>query len=63
MIHLTNKSGASVMLTERGAGIVSIVVPDRNGVMGDVVLDTATRKATSPTVPAPARYPAASPTA
>ena len=38
MIHLTNKSGASVMLTERGAGIVSIVVPDRNGVMGDVVL-------------------------
>ena len=38
MIHLTNKIGASVMLTERGAGIVSIVVPDRNGVMGDVVL-------------------------
>lgn len=38
MIHLINKSGASVMLTERGAGIVSIVVPDRNGVMGDVVL-------------------------
>ena len=38
MIHLTNKGGASVMLTERGAGIVSIVVPDRNGVMGDVVL-------------------------
>ena len=26
------------MLTERGAGIVSAVVPDRNGVMGDVVL-------------------------
>ena len=26
------------MLTERGAGIVSVVVPDRNGVMGDVVL-------------------------
>ena len=38
MIHLINKSGASVMLTERGAGIVSVVVPDRNGVMGDVVL-------------------------
>ena len=38
MIHLINKNGASVMLTERGAGIVSIVVPDRNGVMGDVVL-------------------------
>ena len=26
------------MLTERGAGIVSVVVPDRDGVMGDVVL-------------------------
>jgi len=26
------------MLSERGAGIVSVVVPDRNGVMGDVVL-------------------------
>ncbi len=38
MIHLTNKSGATVLLTERGAGIVSIVVPDRNGIMGDVVL-------------------------
>ena len=38
MIHLINKNCASVMLTERGAGIVSIVVPDRNGVMGDVVL-------------------------
>lgn len=38
MIHLTNKNGASVMLTERGAGIVSVVVPDRNGIMKDVVL-------------------------
>ena len=26
------------MLTERGAGVVSVVVPDRNGIMGDVVL-------------------------
>lgn len=26
------------MLTERGAGIVSVVVPDRNGIMSDVVL-------------------------
>lgn len=26
------------MLTERGAGIVSVVVPDRNGIMEDVVL-------------------------
>lgn len=38
MIHLINKNGASVMLTPRGAGIVSVVVPDRNGIMGDVVL-------------------------
>lgn len=38
MIHLVNKNGASVMLTSRGAGIVSVVVPDRNGIMGDVVL-------------------------
>ncbi|HIT48277.1 MAG TPA: galactose mutarotase [Candidatus Coprenecus stercoripullorum] len=38
MIHLTNRKGASVLLTARGAGVVSIVVPDRNGVMDDVVL-------------------------
>ena len=38
MIHLTNSKGASVLLTARGAGVVSIVVPDRNGVMDDVVL-------------------------
>ena len=38
MIHLINKKGSSVLLNEIGAGIVSIVVPDKNGIMGDVVL-------------------------
>lgn len=35
---LTNASGASVVLSNVGAGIVSINVPDRNGRLGDVVL-------------------------
>lgn len=35
---LTNKLGASVTLCNIGAGIVSVVVPDRNGKMRDVVL-------------------------
>ena len=35
---LTNESGASVKLSSIGAGIVSIVVPDKNGKMADVVL-------------------------
>ena len=38
MIHLVNKSGARVILTPIGAGVVSVIVPDKNGVMGDVVL-------------------------
>lgn len=38
MIHLVNKNGARVILTEHGAGVVSVVVPDKNGVMGDVAL-------------------------
>lgn len=38
MIHLTNKKGSTVILTRTGAGIVSVVVPDRNGNMADVVL-------------------------
>lgn len=38
MIHLVNKSGSRVILTETGAGVVSIVVPDKHGIMGDVVL-------------------------
>lgn len=35
---LKNESGASVQLSSVGAGIVSAVVPDRDGVPGDVVL-------------------------
>ena len=35
---LTNKSGASVVLSSLGAGIVSIIVPDSNGELADVVL-------------------------
>lgn len=38
LVTLTNASGASVTLSTLGAGIVSVVVPDRNGVMADVVL-------------------------
>lgn len=35
---LTNESGAYVQLSSVGAGIVSAVVPDKDGVMADVVL-------------------------
>lgn len=35
---ITNKSGASVSLQTLGGGIQSIKVPDRNGVLADVVL-------------------------
>ena len=35
---LTNKSGMEVSLCNIGAGITSVVVPDRNGKMADVVL-------------------------
>ena len=35
---LTNASGASVVLTNLGAGIVAINVPDKAGKLGDVVL-------------------------
>lgn len=35
---ITNASGASVVLSNVGAGIVSINVPDRNGKLGDVVI-------------------------
>ena len=35
---LKNKSGVSVGLCNIGAGIASVLVPDRNGAMGDVVL-------------------------
>lgn len=35
---ITNESGASVVLTNIGAGIVAINVPDRDGRLGDVVV-------------------------
>lgn len=37
LFKITNSSGASVTLTSAGAGIVSVNVPDRNGLMADVV--------------------------
>lgn len=41
MIHLTNKNNYTVILTEIGAGIVSVLVPNRNGEMKDIVLGYA----------------------
>lgn len=38
---LTNASGARVVLSSLGAGIVSVVVPDREGNMADVALGYA----------------------
>lgn len=38
MIELTNKTGASVWLNDIGAGIVSVIVPDRDGNLADVAL-------------------------
>ncbi len=38
MIHLENKKGASVWLSELGAGIISVIVPDKDGNMGDIAL-------------------------
>ena len=35
---LTNENGASVMLTDYGARIISIFMPDRNGTMDDVIV-------------------------
>ena len=35
---LTNCQGASVQVSSVGAGIVSVNVPDKNGVIADVVL-------------------------
>ncbi len=36
LFTITNCTGASVVLSTAGAGIVSVNVPDRNGVMADV---------------------------
>lgn len=38
LYKITNKNGASVSLMTLGGGIQSLCVPDKNGVMGDVVL-------------------------
>lgn len=38
LFKITNKNGASVSLMTLGGGIQSLCVPDKNGVMGDVVL-------------------------
>ena len=38
LYKITNKSGAFVTLQTLGAGIQSINVPDKNGVLADVVL-------------------------
>lgn len=38
LYKITNKNGAFVKLQTLGAGIQSLCVPDRNGVLGDVVL-------------------------
>ena len=35
---IKNPAGASVSVTDLGAAVQSIIVPDRNGVLGDVVL-------------------------
>ena len=35
---LTNGQGASIQVSSVGAGIVSVNVPDKNGVIADVVL-------------------------
>ncbi len=41
LVTLTNAKGAKVTLCSLGAGIVGVEVPDRNGVMADVVLGYA----------------------
>lgn len=41
LLRLTNPSGASVVISTLGAGIVEVNVPDRNGRLDDVVLGYA----------------------
>lgn len=41
LVTLTNKSGATVVLSSFGAGIYKVEVPDRNGRMEDVILGYA----------------------
>lgn len=41
LVTLTNASGASVTLSSLGAGVISVIVPDRRGRMADVALGYA----------------------
>ena len=41
---LENESGAYVQLTNIGAGIVSVVVPDKDGHLADVALEMGTNQ-------------------
>ena len=41
LYQLINRNGASVVLSSLGAGVVSIIVPDRNGRFHDIVLGYA----------------------
>lgn len=38
---ITNQSGAKVTLSSIGAGVVNVIVPDRNGILADIVLGYA----------------------
>ena len=60
---LTNKSGASVTLSSLGAGILAINVPDAEGRLANVALGYKDPASYLADGPAPARYPAGSPTA
>ena len=44
LLRITNVSGASVLLSTLGAGVVEVYVPDRNGKLDDVVLGYADPK-------------------
>ncbi|TBO40575.1 aldose epimerase family protein [Pedobacter kyonggii] len=41
LIKITNKHGASISLTNYGATLVSVMVPDKNGLLADVILGFA----------------------
>jgi aldose 1-epimerase len=41
LIKITNRHGASISLTNYGATLVSVVIPDKNGLLADVVLGFA----------------------
>ena len=60
---LTNAAGASVKLSALGAGILSIVVPDREGNMADVALGYADAAQYISDGPCMGKSPVATPTA